>query len=597
MGQPTRNGTRLRSTAIAVVALFAGLRVETTSMVYDAPLSAEQTTPGEPNAFTSAKSLSADVASRFPRYLDLAELLGMEFVFHSDINVDRFYLPEIMGGGVAWTDYDLDGWQDIYLVNGGVLPTVESDLANCGELFRNHEGRFFAPTAESAGLKKGCYGQGVAAADFDNDGFHDLYLSALESNLLFCNNGDGTFSQIAQAAGVRHGGWSSSCAWGDVNRDGILDLYVTNYVTISLEANPVCQYQEPTGMVRGYCGPVHYQGEPDALYAGLGERRFCNITNEAGCAIRDQPEGKGLAVAIADLTNDGWPDIFVANDMMENFLFVNYSGRKFINEAMTRGVAYKGDGQPGAGMGIACADYDHNGWLDLYVTHYLRESNTLYQNRDGSFLDATAAARLHVPTLPFLAFGTMCLDCDNDSWPDIFVANGHVLGPNIQPGEMRPQLFRNLGNATFVEATDFTGPYFFNEYLGRGAAAGDYDNDGGMDIAVSHLDRPASLLHNETTPRGAFLGLDLVGSLSNRSAIHTRVELVIDGKRLVHEIVGGGSYLSSNDLRPCVGLGVAERADAVTIVWPSGRVDRLGALDVNRYWTLVEGRPWPAPAR
>lgn len=548
-----------------------------------------------------------------PRFVDVAEIAGIDFSLFTDTRPQRFFLPCIMGSGVAFADFDGDGWQDIYFGNGCVMPHDPQDRTHVGALFRNRGNGTFVNVTPAAGLDVSMYNQGVMTADYNEDGFPELYLSAFAGNYLFTNHGDGTFGDSTAYSGTRHHGWGSSGAFGDFDRDGILDLFVANYVVTSLETQPHCTYDEKGQKVPGYCGPGNYQGQPDVLFHGQGDGRFTDVTEAAGCL---DANGKGLAVAIADFTNDGWPDLYIANDKVNNFFYENLgknvesassprtsrnpplSRPRFRERGVENGTAVMANGEPGASMGIACGDYDNDGWHDMYVPQYTREGFALYRNQQGQFVEYSSPARLRVPSLNSLGFGALFLDFDNDSWLDIFVTNGHVLGPRIEPTVMKPQLYWNDRAGAFVEVTPWSGPYFHGLYLGRSAAAGDWNNDGAIDFAVTHLDARPGLLRNDTAPRGHWLGLDLVGTRGNRSGLNARVEVTLGNRQLMREVYGGGSYLADNDHRILLGLGDAANVDQVTVIWSSGIRQELGKLATDRYWLIVEERPpipHPAP--
>ena len=562
-------------------------------------LSSEPPLPFRPDIPVHSPTPTAlDSQSPRPLLVDVAELVGFDFRYYSDGHSDRFFLPEIMGGGSAWLDYDGDGWLDLFVPNGCKLSAKVPDTQFSAHLYRNRRGSWFDDVTMSAGAEDRGYGQGVCAGDYNSDGFPDLYVTHYGTNRLWTNNGDGTFSEHTLLAGVHSSGWSTSCVFGDLDRDGDLDLYVCHYAQTTIETTPVCLYSSASGgKVRGYCGPDRYTGEPGELYENLGDGTFQEITKEAGCF---EPNGKGLAVVIADLNNDSWPDIYVANDMQPNSLFWNLGGRlrgsrthiALEEGGVSAGAALTAGGRAGASMGIGCADYDHNGWLDLAVTNYLDQGMNLYKNEEGQFLDYAAGANLFLTTLPYLGFGTGFFDCDNDGWADIFVTNGHVLGPLVGPPDrMRGQLFQNLRNGRYAEVSDVAGPYFYERFLGRGLAFADFTNSGATGMVVIHQDEPAALLRNDTAGRGNYLGLNLRGTSSNRCALNARVVAWVDGDRRIMEVVGGGSYLSESDHRLLFGIGQAKSVDRIEIHWPSGASDEWANLAANQYWVLVEGLP------
>jgi hypothetical protein len=442
------------------------------------------------------------------------------------------------------------------------------------------------------------YAQGCAVGDVDNDGFDDLYVTCYGSNnTLYRNLGDGTFGNTTSIANVSGGArWYSSCAFGDLDRDGALDLYATAYMKVPLTDDTVCVHDLTKKRV--YCGPARYEAEPHTLYRNRGDGAFLDVTQDAGCTARN---GRGLAVCIADLDDDSWPDVYVANDMSVCFLYHNKTGdsndggahRLRLHETgVLAGAALSGDGSGIAGMGIACGDLDGSGRLGMFVTNYYGLPNIMFRNLGGLlFVDDSARAGLARPSLPLLGFGTGLLDCENDGWLDLVVANGHVLGPTHDPFAMKPQLFSNQGKGRFADISDSSGQYFQDTWVGRGVAIADYDNDGASDFLTVHQFRPTALLHNQTRSRGHYIRLVLVARESNRNAVNTRVWIEADGRTRMHEVVGGGSYLSASDRRVLVGLSGHDRADVLRVRWPSGRSDVWKNLAGDRSWMLVEGQP------
>jgi hypothetical protein len=529
-----------------------------------------------------------------PRLVDAASAAGVRFTFYPDAVPGRFFLPEDMGGGAGWLDFDGDGWLDLFLTNGCRLPCSPTDRDHVQKLFRQIAPGQFMEVAESAGAALCLYGQGCIVGDTNNDGFADIFVTAFGNVTHLANNGDGTFSADFQNDRLNNPGWSTSAALGDLNRDGSLDVYIGHYAVVSLDDIPVCMYDTERGKTRGHCGPVNYVPESHALFLNREDGTYREF-EFSGDAEPKQP-GRGLGVVIADFDGDDWPDVYVANDMSANYLFHNLGNEpgetpNLEEVAMRAGAALSGEGKPEAGMGVACADFDADRDLDLFITHYYLEKNTYFENTGSlTFLDRSGYTGLAAPSLPYLGFGTVPIDYDLDGWLDLFVANGHVLGKQIKPYAMRSQLFRNTGKARFVEVTSRGGPYFFDERVSRGAAVADYDNDGDEDIVAVHLDdRPVSLLKNETTRAGRPLGLELIGTRSPRSAIGARAIIRAGEYEIERTIVGGGSYLSASDLRILVGIiGPASIASA-EVHWPSGHIETWPELKLGFHWRLIEG--------
>ena len=529
---------------------------------------------------------------------------GVEFQYRNGAAGSK-YILETLGGGVAALDFDGDGWPDLYFTQGCPLPVdphrnetgrdeTQRDKTSRDEpwrdrLFQNLNGSFRDVT-ETAGLGDTQYSQGCSGADFDNDGFVDLAVANFGTNVLYHNNGDGTFTDVTAAAGIVGEHWSTSLAFADLDRDGNLDLYVVTYV---LEPYRTCR---PDGGHAYVCPPHNFQAEQDLLFHSRGDGTFEDVTTAAGIIADD---GKGLGVVVADLDDDGWPDIYVANDSTPNFLFHNQTPQpgaslRFEECGLASGSGVNGRGESQAGMGIACADFDGDRLLDLVVTNYYLQSATFYRNQGSLlFVDATDEARLYRPTQLLLGFGTQAVDVDLDGRLDLFIANGHVddFRPKDQPWKMPPQLFYNLGEAIFADASRECGEYFQGAYLGRAAARLDWDRDGRLDLAIVHLDRPAALLRNETEAIGGRLILDLHGVESNRDAIGARIALTSGGNTRIHEICGGDGFFASNERRVILGLGSAATVDRLEIRWPGGRIDRWRDLPAETALVVIEGRP------
>lgn len=543
--------------------------------------------PQETQARPAAGQESA--GKLFPAFTDVAQEAGLNFQFENHAVRDRFFLPEVMGGGIAWIDFDGDGRLDLYAVNGCTLEPTVAPSGSGHRLFRNVDGGRFVDVTDESTSRVVAYGQGVAVGDYDGDGFPDLFLSNYGSSVLLHNNGDGTLQDATTASGAMIDGWGSSAVWFDADDDGYLDLYVTKYMDVTFENHKVCQIAE----VNGYCGPGSFSAVPDVFFKNLGDGTFRDDTLELGFV---DDGGKGLVVVAADFDDDRRTEIYVGNDMTPNQLFTrsmtlddpSRPRRMYENVAMTSGCAVSNDGLNEASMGISVADFDGDGRPDIFLAHYYHMKNTLYLNRGGLIFD-DESRRTKVAAISFesLGFGTVPLDFDRDGDPDLFIANGHVLGPDSSPNAMRPQFLRN-NSGLFEDVSRSSGAYFQEYMLGRGVAAADIDDDGDVDICISHLDRPLALLRNDTETRHQFIGLKL-DTPARIPPAGGRVTVSRGDFRESCTIVSGGSYLSSSDTRLVFGLPRGEGPVDIEIAWPSGRTDRFERLAPDRYWRVMEG--------
>ena len=541
-------------------------------------------------------------------FTDRAEEAGLHFVHFNGMS-GEFYFPEIMPPGVGLLDVDNDGDLDVYLVQGRLLgPGTALDETLfpppgppplTGRLYRNDlavqaDGTRtlrFTDVTDASGIDARGYGMGVAAGDVDNDGRVDLYLTNLGPNRLFRNNGDGTFSDVSRQSGLDDAGWGVSASFVDYDRDGWLDLYVGNYVDYSIEADQECPSE--TGRV-GYCVPQVYRAQPDRLYRNRGDGSFADVT---ASALTSATFGRALGVATADFDGDGWLDIYVANDGEANQLWMNRRDGTLADTGLLSGTALNGDGDAEGSMGVDAGDFDNDGDEDLFMTHLTTETNTLYVN-DGSglFEDRSALSGLGPPSLPLTGFGTAWLDFDNDGWLDILTVNGRVSRTEERANEPFPydqpkQLFRNLGDGRFEEVTDRAGDVFAVSEVGRGAAFGDVDNDGDIDVLVGNDSGRVRLLVNRVQSSYHWLGLRLSGGAeAPRDMLGARVEVERnDGTTLWRRARADGSYGSANDPRVHVGLGAATGVARIRVHWPGGRVEEWTDVAIDRWTTLTEG--------
>jgi enediyne biosynthesis protein E4 len=514
----------------------------------------------------------------------------------------QFYLPEIMGSGVALFDYDGDGDLDVFLIQGTTLepgrtaadsrfpPPAGFQPGN--RLFRNmlkETGKLqFVDVTEQAGLKHGAYGMGVAVGDYDNDGHPDLYVTNFGGNVLYRNNGNGTFTDVTREAGVETGGWSASAAFVDYDKDGLLDLYVTRYLDFTIAGNKECF--NPAGE-RDYCTPNAYKPVLHRLFRNLGNGKFQDVTQAAGIAAATGP---GLGVVSADFDGDGWPDIYVANDGAANLLWLNNRNGTFREAALLSGCAYTADGVARAGMGVAAEDFDGSGNESIFVTNLSREGAALYRNHGhAQFTDSTLEFRLHQPTYPYTGFGAGWFDYDNDGRPDLFVANGAVVGMETLRGTAYPYSQRNLllhneGNA-FRETSGQAGPAFQLAEVGRGVAFGDIDNDGRVDVVIANNNGPVRLLLNQMAPHDHWLEVLLQGVTCNRDGIGARVGASVKGQNpLWRRVHTDGSYLSASDVRVHFGLGQSTKAE-ILVDWPDGSKERWSGIQADSVVTLRQG--------
>jgi hypothetical protein len=535
------------------------------------------------------------------RFADITQQAGIRSD-HYDGHTDMEYIMETMGSGVGWLDYDQDGRMDLFLVQGGTFVGSASDHPTC-KLYKNLGGGKFRDVTEEAGLGHVGCGQGVAVGDIDNDGYPDLFLTCFgKPNVLYHNEPDGKggrrFRDITKAAGLAdhpdwhtRPNWSTSAAFLDYDNDGRLDLFVCSYVAVDLAHYPDCRSSRSGH--RFSCQPSRFAPTRCLLYRNNGDGTFTDVSKQAGI---DDPGAKALGVVALDLDADGKIDLFVANDGMPNFLFRNLGKGHFESLGPTSGCAVNLAGGRQAYMGVDADDLTGNGRPDLFVTAFSQETNSLFRNEGGGhFLDVTQGSGLGPPSWYMLAFGTCLLDADRDGRLDIAVVNGHVSryidlegNPNITFREPA-QFFLNIGGGRFADLSGQVGDYFRQPHVGRGLACCDYDNDGHMDLAITNNGEPAVLLHNESKTPYHWLRLELRGTKSNRDAVGARVTIEADGRKLVRHRKGGGSYLSASDPRLLIGLGPATKVDQVEIRWPSGLVQQLSPLEVDRGYLVTEG--------
>jgi hypothetical protein len=547
------------------------------------------------------RSAPARPPLREPRFVfrEVAAEAGLAFERYDDIRGQRRII-EANGGGVALFDFDGDGLLDVFLTNGCRLPRKGDDHATPSQLFRNRGEMRFVRVTDEARLAQFGYATGCTVGDYNGDGFDDLYVAAFGVNTLWRNNGDGTFGDVTAATGTRVSKWSTSAAFADLNGDGHLDLYVVNYLEESAETPRLCPNPaSPDGYEQ--CSPALFEGADDVLFLSDGAGGFVDVSEAAGIAGR---RGKGLGVVIADLDHDGRQEIVVANDGEANFLFVpapvtaerSRAGQlpaiRYSEEGLSHGVALNASGYAQANMGIAAGDCDGNGTLDLFITTFFGDTNTLYANHGGlSFEDMTRTARLGAGLRNKLGFGTVFFDVDNDGWLDLLIANGHVDDrtwmTHGDPYRMRPQLFQNDGDGLFTDVSESSGEYFHKEWLGRGLAVGDLDRDGKLDAVVNQQLAPSIALHNETPTKNGALVIRLAGTISNRNGFGAWIEVVGSRRTLVRELVGGTSFQSASAPEIHAGFGDAE--GIIRIHWPAGLVDEHADLRAGS-WIAVEGR-------
>ena len=531
----------------------------------------------------------------YGHFEEVAQKAGIDFR-HVSGGAAKDYLLESVGGGVAVFDYDNDGWLDIYFVNGSTFEALDkpgASPARRNKLFRNKRDGTFSDVTERAGVGCNSWGMGAAAADFDNDGSVDLYVTNFGKNILYRNNGDGTFSDVTENTGLGARSWSTGAAWGDYDRDGFLDLYVARYLDFDRATTPpkgggkFCQYRG----LAVQCGPRGLKGLSDILFRNNGDGTFTDVTRKAlGPGI---PQYYGFTPLWGDFNGDGWPDLFVANDGTPNLLYLNRGNGTFEEAGPLAGCAYSGDGREQAGMGADFGDYDHDGRFDLIVTNFSDDYNALYRGlRPGEFKDATEDARLMTVSWKQLGWAAKFFDFDLDGWLDLFVTNGHVY-PEVDQWKMdtgykqRPQLFRNHGNGTFKEITGQVGIDLLEKKCGRGAAFGDLDNDGDLDVVINNLDESPQVLLSSPPPNRSWLLVRLQGTRSNRDGIGARLKLRCGATEQVREVHQGGGFLSSNDIRAHFGVD-GTTVDELEIRWPSGNVQVLKDVKCRQILNVQE---------
>lgn len=532
-------------------------------------------------------------------FRDITREAGITFQHHAA--PDKKYIVESMSGGVALFDFDRDGLIDIYFVDSLTVDTAKDPRAARSALYRNLGQGKFQDVTDKAGVGHPGWGMGVCTADVDADGWDDVYVTALGGNRLYRNNHDGTFADITQRAAVAGGGWSTGCGFADYDRDGDLDLFVSRYVKVDLANLPefgkdkTCEYRG----IAVQCGPRGLPGESDFLFRNEGNGTFLEVAEKAG--VSDQRAYFGLGIAWFDFNEDGWLDLYVANDSTPNYLYVNLKDGTFREAAFPLGVAVSEDGAEQGSMGIAVGDFNASGRFSLFVTNFSEEYNNLYQNEGKHFTDVAFRSKTGAISLPFVGWGTSFFDYDNNGWLDIIVVNGHVY-PQLDKARLgasagyrqRKLLYRNLSDGTFEEVAAQFGPVLTADRVSRGLAVGDLDNDGRLDVVINDLDGAPQVLHNEFAQPGNWLLVRVKGKGPNTNAIGAVLTLRAGKLTLKRLVQSGTSYISQDDMRQHFGLGEATVADSIEVLWPDGTRSKMEAVKANQIIEIVQP---PAPAK
>lgn len=566
---------------LAVLTVFSGCGGSSTSP--DAPKNQGQDPRSsgvespEPVASTSDRTNA--------RFQEMTSDTGIVFSYRNGEEAGQFAILESLGGGAGLFDYDGDGDLDVFLPGGGGFDSRREPIGLPSALYRNDGKWRFTAVTQAAGVHQvGFYSHGVAAADFDNDGFVDVLVTGYGGLVFYQNQGDGTFRETAKGVGLEDRLWSSSAAWGDIDRDGDLDLYVVHYVDWSPANHPFCK--GPRATDREVCPPRQFEGLPDSLYENQGDGTFRDCSTEAGL----RPDGKGLGVVMADVDVDGDLDIYVANDTVPNLLYQNDGFGRLREIGMTSGTAVNDAGAPDGSMGADLADFNGDGLPDLWVVNYERESFALYRNEGNcNFQHISQSTGVTALGGLYVGWGTVFLDFDRDGDEDVFISNGHVIRHPINaPLRQTPLLVENDSGKRFVNASAQAGMYMTTPHMGRGAALGDVDDDGDLDLAVVHTNEPVALLSNDSANDNGWISLRLIGTRSTREPIGAVVRLTTVHGTHVQQIKGGTSYASTSDRRVFFGLGQAERIDKIDILWPSGLAQSISELEPGRQATIVE---------